>query len=71
MGGSLAAPITFFASSEAYGHCDNSAFFCASFMANAMHVATPHSPQLVLGSNLNISIPVSFLAIANSFSSYQ
>jgi hypothetical protein len=32
-------------------------------MANARQVGTPHFPQLVLGSSVNISIPVSGIVV--------
>jgi len=66
IGGSLAAPSAAFASSEAWGQSLSSAFFWASFMAKAMQVGTPQSPQLVLGSSLKISNPESAMVNPSS-----
>jgi hypothetical protein len=59
MGGAEASSNWAFASSDTWGQAASSAFPAAKFMAKARQVGTPHSPQFVLGSNLNICIPVS------------
>ena len=51
---------------ETVGQAFRSALPAASCMAKARQVGTPHLPQLVRGSNLKISIPVSAMQ-TNSF----
>src|SRR4030067_473422 len=58
IGGAEASDSLLLASSETWGHLASSAFPAARAMAKARHVGTPHAWQLVLGNNLNISIPV-------------
>jgi hypothetical protein len=57
MGGAEAASSLALASSDTSEQEDKSALPVAKLMAKARHVGTPHLPQLVLGSNLKISIP--------------
>jgi hypothetical protein len=59
IGGAEAAESLLLASSDTVGQALKSAFPAANCMAKARQVGTPHLPQLVLGSNLKISIPVS------------
>jgi hypothetical protein len=59
MGGAAASDSLLLASSETWGHLVSSVLPVARLMAKARQVGTPHSPQLVLGNSLKISIPVS------------
>src|SRR5512139_1642271 len=63
MGGAEASDSLALVSSETVGQAASSALPAASCMANARQVGTPHFPQLLLGSNLKISIPVSGICL--------
>jgi hypothetical protein len=59
MGGAEASDNLALVSSETVGQAASSALLAANCMAKARQVGTPHFPQLLFGSNLKISIPVS------------